>query len=80
MKNQSVQAEGHQERAEVVVIQETRGAMEHSEDELYTGAVLLHHHAGLLHLTVIIEHLVEPEVEQEVIGAPHLDAEHGRVR
>lgn len=54
--------------------------MEHPEDELDAGAVLLHHHVRLLHITIIVERLVEPEVEQEVIGALRLDTEHGRVR
>lgn len=54
--------------------------MEHPEDKLYTGAVLMHYHAGLLHITVIIECLVEPEVQQEVIGTLHLDPEHGHLR
>lgn len=54
--------------------------MKHSEDELDAGAVLLHRDARLLHLTVIVERLLEPEVEQGWIGALHLDTEHGRVR
>lgn len=53
--------------------------MKHSEDELDAGAVLLHHDARLLHLTIIVERLLEPEVEQELICALHLDTEHSRV-
>lgn len=54
--------------------------MEHPEDELDAGAVLLHHHARLLHLPIIVELLVEPGVEQGAIGALHLHPEHRRVR
>lgn len=80
MKSQCVQAQGHQERAEVVVVRESRAAMKHPEGELDADAVLLHHHAGLLHLAIVVEHLPEPEVKQEAFGAAHLDSEHSRVR